>query len=532
MRHRHGLAWGWIGVALSLVVWSGCKKAGMFGPRAGKKGASETKPADEDSSKENETGRKKKKSPPEKKKLPPLNWRLAWMPPVKELLEDEVPIHFVHQNSDEWKQLDKFWTVVEKPEPPDFWSLLRGPAPTLSFWALLREGGFPAGAVRREVKIKIPLGLDYPGRNLFPTVNPPTVGKWRLGKELFFEKENFLYPKNAGDFYPSCASCHKPDSSFSFGNPPAPDALRPPTLINVLYNTFQFWDGRVATLEEVVQRDLEDERVPRGSRAGERYAEATKHHRWLGVVQRLLKNRHYRQRFQKVFGTPPTQDAVGKALAIYLRTILAGDSLHDRVTGPLKGKAPTAAAYEGQLDKATLISLGREKDTKDKGEIARELALGYRLFFGKGRCVQCHTGSNFTDNYFHNIGVSGSKPNLTERKNLGRFAALPPGMKNRRYIGAYKTPTLRSVSKTSPYFHNGLPITAAGDDPLLQAVMFHVKDYQFNLYLDPELRDEKDPDRKRDLNINEKEARALALFLRSLDGTVAKVVADPDEDPE
>ena len=88
-----------------------------------------------------------------------------------------------------------------------------------------------------------------------------------------------------------------------------------PTLINCVYNPHQFWDGRAAALEEVVQRPAKEGDDP------------LKQHNWAGLAERLRERPEYVRRFQQVFGTLPTQDAVGKALATYMRTILVGNSL-------------------------------------------------------------------------------------------------------------------------------------------------------------------------------------------------------------
>src|SRR5262249_28504626 len=141
-------------------------------------------------------------------------------------------------------------------------------------------------------------------------------GKWELGKKLFFDA-TWLAPSRRR----SCADCHHPRTGFSGELPAPPGEMHAPTLINCLYNARQFWDGRASRLEEVVQRTLEDER------AG---PEAARRHVWGGVIQRLREHPDYPDQFRRVFGTTVTQDAIGKALASYLRTILSGNALYDR----------------------------------------------------------------------------------------------------------------------------------------------------------------------------------------------------------
>src|SRR5262249_30829598 len=117
----------------------------------------------------------------------------------------------------------------------------------------------------------------------------------------------------------SCARCHDPQKAYSDGRVPRLfGEFVTPRLLNVAYGSAMFWDGRAGALEEVVQRSTDDA------------ASDQARHSWPGSVQRLRESGFYDARFRKVFGTRPTQDAVGKAIATYLRTILSGNSLQDR----------------------------------------------------------------------------------------------------------------------------------------------------------------------------------------------------------
>jgi len=71
------------------------------------------------------------------------------------------------------------------------------------------------------------------------------------------------------------------------------------------------------------------------------------------------------------------------------------------------------------------------------------------VFKGKGRCMLCHNGPNFTDNEFHNLGVPQVGP---MKEDLGRYYVT----KRDRDRGAFKTPTLRSIAITAPYMHDGV----------------------------------------------------------------------------
>src|SRR5262249_55454193 len=145
-------------------------------------------------------------------------------------------------------------------------------------------------------------------------------------------------------------------------------------------------------------------------------------HVWHGVIGRLRKHKDYGVQFDRTFGVPPTQDAVGKALATYLRTLLAGNSLHDRAVRGQKqkgGKDLEAAHYEAVLDEAALKALGRPDAKKE--DVAGDLIRGYRLFTGKAGCASCHPASQglFTDGGFHNLGVGADEIDKP-RGQLGR----------------------------------------------------------------------------------------------------------------
>jgi len=74
---------------------------------------------------------------------------------------------------------------------------------------------------------------------------------------------------------------------------------------------------------------------------------------------------------------------------------------------------------------------------------------GMALFKGKARCILCHNGPNFTDNQFHNLGVPQEGP---QKEDLGRYNVT----RVNRDKGAFKTPTLRSITETAPYMHDGV----------------------------------------------------------------------------
>jgi cytochrome c peroxidase len=397
---------------------------------------------------------------------------------------DPVRIEFVHadSNPEEWSKLPAYWVA------PPLLKQDHGPATLLGLWPLAAAS---AAATDKVIRIKVPLGLDDP-RAYIPASNPMTYGKWRLGKRLFFDK---TWLTAAGGT--SCATCHDPKQGLSDGATEHV-GLNTPTLINCLYNRHQFWDGRAELLEEVVQRSLNDEREP-----------ATRelfNHVWHGVIQRLRRDDSICNQFQQVFGQLPTQDSVGRVLAVYLRTLLAGNSVYDRAMAEQKKKgspALEAAHYEAVLQDGDFPDLDRDK--AKKADVARELALGAQLFRNAARtnCIACHSGGQFTDGDFHNLGVEEPLPG----EQRGRFTSVPIGQKDRHLINAFKTPTLRSLLRTAPYMHNGEAAT------LKDAMNRH---FTLRPNLDPQLLDANGRIRGHDLKPEEIEA--LVLFLRGLNG--------------
>jgi cytochrome c peroxidase len=430
----------------------------------------------------------------------------AWLPPVARL---DIPIRFVPSTSPEWGGLPGFWSIA--PHPVGGRQTAHLAQSPLGAVAALLMGE----QLELTIKIKVPLGLPEP---TYPAANPPTYLKWDLGKRLFFDTHWLV---KGGSI--ACATCHNPAEGFTERRPTPLNAdLNAPGLINCVYNRHQFWDGRVRELEQVVQRDLADEGPPPSAQAqppGFRHA-------WNGVVHRLEKDPGYRARFLRVFGTRPTQDNVGKALATYLRTILSGNSVYDRAKqeAAKRGHGELEAEdFERVLDAGAVEAL--HGNFAAPAEAAAALVQGYQLFHGKARCARCHPGPLFTDHDFHNVGVreSGLPVNLRPGEETGRFAQVPIGLKETRLIGAFRTPTLRALPRTPPYFHDG-------SHGLLDGVVgYFNQGIEFQPFLDAGLL--ASPGSVRRLGLDGSEVRALAVFLRSLDGDpVPGVIADPPKD--
>ncbi len=404
-----------------------------------------------------------------KPEAPPPHW--AWLPVEK---RPDLPLQFIAETSPEWAALPTFWNHYP-PIAAGMRTLHLGQPPMMA-WAGM--AGMALADSAEAIKIKVPRGLPDP-TPLIPAANPPSFGRWQLGKKIFAEP----VLKAGADIF-SCATCHKAGHGYSEPRfVPVGGVTNTLSLLNVVYNRHQFWDGRALALEETLARSLADEQPDSTDNR-------TVTHRWGSLVKVLAMQPEYREQFQRVFGIEqPTQDTIAKAVATYLRTLLSGDSLYDRAEAErLKQKAPELAAehFLPHLDTAALRRLEAEK--MPKADAAQALARGARLFHGKAQCASCHPGPLFTDHDFHNVGRVSDAGD--------RFAQVPIGLKEARFIGAYRTPTLRNLPRTEPYFH-------AGTGHTLHEVVKIFND-------------------DRQLGLAEDEINALVLLLNALDGAPAE----------
>ncbi len=282
----------------------------------------------------------------------------------------------------------------------------------------------------------------------------------QLGQMFFFDarfsKEGTI----------SCATCHSPFHGFadveatSLGN--GRGTRNTPTVLNAAYNKWQFWDGRAETLWAQALFALEGEEEQAGTRL--QYAH-------------LIK-RHYEAEYETIFGTlPELEDATrfppnGKL----------GDAAFDNMSETDQVAVNTIFANIGKAIEAyerLLIRRNAPFDryvAGDEAAITLEAKRGLKIFIGKGICVLCHGTPYFRDDDFHNLGIpqgplpedtgrfqgitelltdpfnsagiySDSRADATHMLNL-----LEPRLEHQ---GEFKTPTLRNVALTPPYFHTG-----------------------------------------------------------------------------
>ena len=409
-------------------------------------------------------------------------------------VQPAVPIEFVPERGAEWANLPKFWN----PPPTDA-------EKAAAALALVRSRPVaPLAETQAVVQIKVPAGLDDPRPYILRLRDPPTLDKWELGRRLFYDRP--CSAKASSRALPATTPTPASPTTAS-----ATTALNTPTLVNCVFNRRQFWDGRVAALEEVVQRTPEDETAPP---ARIRSRSATSGAASCGGCGPAPATRSCSSTSS---ATPPTQDAVGKALATYLRTLLADDSVHDRAVRVTGGRTRPAArrrplrkgARRGRAEEAGLGGASR-RPTRRSG-----YTEGYRLFHDleehKAGCVRCHGGREFTDGGFHNLGV-GFQGRFRAGPGAGPIRLAAAGREGPALIGAYKTPTLRGLLRTGPYFHDGSAAT------LEEAVRFHTDGGRLSAYLDRDLLPR---------DVPSAEFADLILFLRALEGTEVDPAVGP-----
>jgi cytochrome c peroxidase len=229
-----------------------------------------------------------------------------------------------------------------------------------------------------------------------PAGNQGNAARVQLGKALFFD------PRLSGNGASSCATCHNPSLGWSDGQKTAVGfggailGRATPTIVNTAFNTQFMWDGR--------KKSLEDQAL------GPMKAPEEMNTNFPQVIERLGSLPGYRAMFERAYpGEPIGEETIAKALAAFERTVISRDSALDRwVAGDRKALTP-------------------------------EQWRGYQVFTdrSKGNCATCHSGPNFTDNGFHNIGLKAA----SGAPDLGRF--------NERKVASMRAPSRHRRCATS-----------------------------------------------------------------------------------
>ncbi len=263
-----------------------------------------------------------------------------------------------------------------------------------------------------------------------PKNNPQTAEKIELGKKLFFDR------RLSGDGTTSCATCHVPEQGYADGQdisqsyPTTRNWRNAQTLYNVGMYRNLFHDGRVKTLEDQALFPM---------------MSAFEMNQNLDFVEEEIRVvPEYVEAFKKVFHGEPTRERIAMAIAAFERTIVSMNAPYDRY---LKG---------------------------DEKALSGEVKKGLEIFRGKGKCIMCHYGPNLSDDKFYALAVP-ENPVLTDDPRVTatmRFVAKvyhypdyrnlreDPGRylitKDKKDWKAFRTPTVREVSATGPYMHNGV----------------------------------------------------------------------------
>jgi cytochrome c peroxidase len=243
----------------------------------------------------------------------------------------------------------------------------------------------------------------------FPPDNPYSAEKAELGRLLFFD------PLLSASRTIACATCHHPRLAWGDGLPRAvgegrsPLPFRSPTMLGAAWLEAWGWDGKFRSLEAVAFTP-----VSAAANMGRNEQE---------LLADITADAAYRTAFERLFpGEGVTRATVERALATYERTIV-----------------PDIAPFDRWI-------AGDERAISDSAK------RGFDLFTGRAECSECHSSWRFTDDSFHDTGVS----NETEP---GRGRLFANSVKLRH---AFKVPTLRDVAKRAPYMHDGSLPTLAG----------------------------------------------------------------------
>jgi cytochrome c peroxidase len=300
---------------------------------------------------------------------------------------------------------------------------------------------------QNAIQLEIPQGWPKP-QNIFAN-NPLTEEGFQLGRKLFYDGRL----SKDGNF--SCASCHQQfaafatfDHDFSHGFNDQFTTRNAPALQNLAWVPLYHWDGGINHIEVQALSPLT---------AHNEMAENID-----SVLQKLRADAAYKRMFKKAFGKEEiNSQKMLKAIAQFVGTLVSADSKYDKM------KRGEAAFNASELH-------------------------GYEVF--KLNCEHCHKEPLFTDNSFRNNGLAQNE----FLKDSGRMRITGEPADSLKF----RVPTLRNVSVTQPYMHDGRFYS------LGQVIDHYSKGIQQGATLDSSLRN--------GIQLTKHEKYDLVLFLQTL----------------
>jgi len=318
-------------------------------------------------------------------------------------------INYIHENSD-FILFDRFTFIRDYLNPI-----------TRNWVEIRKKSGLWEGSKSFAFNFDAPTFFENNSFNkyFFAKTNNrnPSEAVINLGKKLFFDKN--ISAK--GDM--SCATCHLASKGYAdglkFGKNNSGNLLtrNTPTLLNSNFQKAFFWDGRSTTLEDQITGVFKNK---------DEFNSNT--HQFS---DKILKDTSYVKEFKNVFGKIPHKNIeIIKAISSYVATLNSFDSKFDK---NIRGEESTFTPDE---------------------------KLGFNLFMGKALCATCHfiplTNGTvppfFTETEKEIIGVPNKSDNRELDEDLGFYSVY----KEESHKGMFKTPSVRNMTLTAPYMHNGV----------------------------------------------------------------------------
>ena len=342
----------------------------------------------------------------------------------------------------------------------------------------------------QALEVELPLGLKRSAANISGLKeNPMTRAKIELGRQLYFDT------RLSSDNTISCASCHSPAegfgayTQFGVGVKDQTGNRNSPVSFNRILSKEQFWDGRAASLEEQAKGPIVNP-IEMGN----------SHEK---VVEFLRQNQVYATQFKTIFKNGVNIDNVAKAIAAFERAIVTGPAPYDYYDAVARFEK----AYQDEIefleeDEPELFAKYQSlKRQSNAHPLSPSAARGYKLFFSpEVNCAQCHSGANFSDEKYHNLGVGMD----VENPDLGRYEVT----KVEKDKGAFKTPTIRNIEFTGPYMHDGSQKT------LKEVVVWYNKGGHPNPHLSENVKK---------LNLNDQQVDDLVSFMKACSGSFPEI---------